>query len=98
MTLGKEQINMNDADIAVIFKALADETRVKITEMLVGGERCACKILENLEITQPTLSYHMRILCESGIVIGRKDGAWMFYRLNQSRINAISRFFDILRG
>lgn len=71
-------------------KALADETRLKIIDMLSCGELCACKILEYLDITQPTLSYHMRILCDSGLVEGRRDGPWMRYSLN-------SEMFDLVR-
>ena len=68
-------------------KALADETRLRIVHMLAGGELCACKILEEFSITQPTLSYHMKILTDSGLVNGVRDGAWMRYTLNHSRIS-----------
>ncbi|PKM62687.1 MAG: transcriptional regulator [Firmicutes bacterium HGW-Firmicutes-21] len=84
---------MNYADYAVVFRALSDETRLKITEMLVGGELCACKILESLSITQPTLSYHMKILCDSGLVKGRRDGAWMRYSLSRNKIALLTKFF-----
>jgi len=53
-----------------------------IVDMLSCGELCACKILEKFKITQPTLSHHMKILCDSGLVSGRKDGKWMHYSLN----------------
>lgn len=55
-------------------KALSDETRLEIFTMLSQDELCACKILEKFQITQPTVSYHMKILCESGLVFGRNDG------------------------
>ena len=67
---------------AEIFMALSDTNRLMILEMLSGKELCACEILEEFEITQPTLSHHMKILCDSGIVKGRKQGKWMFYSLN----------------
>jgi ArsR family transcriptional regulator len=57
-----------------IFKALADERGSRSVDMLVGGELCACKILENFHITQPTLSYHMKLLTDCGLVIGRGTG------------------------
>jgi len=66
-------------------KALADETRLKIVDMLSCGELCACKILESFQITQPTLSYHMKILCDSEVVTGRREGSWMYYRLNPDK-------------
>ena len=75
---------------ARIFKALCDENRVKILEILKGGEKCACKLLEELNVSQPTLSHHMKILCDSGIVCSRKDGKWTHYRISESgRDNAI---------
>ncbi len=58
-----------------IAKALADETRLKIIDMLSCGEMCACDILEYFSISQSTLSYHMKILTESGLVNGMRDGA-----------------------
>lgn len=77
----------------LMLKALADDTRLRIAEMLTGGELCACKILEHFHITQPTLSYHMKILCESGIVIGRREGAWMRYSLNLDNLSELNEFF-----
>ncbi len=69
-------------NIALCFKALADDTRVHIFNMLKSGEMCACKILEHLQCTQPTLSYHMKIMTECGLVVGIKKGKWMHYHLS----------------
>ena len=66
---------------AELFKALSDANRLQILEMLCKGELCACKILEKFKITQPTLSHHMKILCDSGIVNKRKEGKWMHYSI-----------------
>lgn len=86
------------ADEVLAFKALSDETRLKIVAMLSFGEMCACKILEEFSITQPTLSYHMKVLMESGLVGGVRDGAWMRYSLNigngQALIKLLSEAFD----
>ena len=68
-------------ETAEIFKAFCDENRIKILEMLKSGEKCACKLLEELNVTQPTLSHHMKILCDSGVVIGRKEGKWTHYSI-----------------
>ena len=65
-----------------IFKAFCDENRLQILELLRDGEKCACKLLEELNIGQSTLSHHMRILCDSGIVAGRKEGKWVHYHIN----------------
>jgi len=67
---------------AKVFKAFCDENRLQILELLQNGEKCACILLENLKISQPTLSHHMKILCESGIVAGRKDGKWTHYSIS----------------
>ena len=84
------------AEYVPAIKALADVTRLQIVEMLSCGELCACKILEKFQITQPTLSYHMRILTESGLVISRKDGAWVRYCLNPERVAALMGFLQDL--
>ena len=68
---------------ALVFKALCDENRIKIIELLKCGERCACVLLDSLHITQPTLSHHMKILCDSGLVTGRKAGKWTYYSLSR---------------
>ena len=59
---------------ARIFKAFCDKKRLMILEMLQTGEKCACHLLEQMNIGQSTLSHQMKILCESGIVVGRKVG------------------------
>jgi len=74
------------------FKALSDETRLKIVDMLSCGEMCACEILEAFSITQSTLSYHMKILIESGLANGVRDGAWMRYTLNKERAKEVINF------
>ena len=76
-----------------VFKALADETRLKIVEMLSCGEMCACDILDFFQITQPTLSYHMKILTECDLVKGRKDGSWMRYTINEEVVHSVNEFW-----
>ncbi len=73
---------MNTIDIALICKALGDSNRLQIVQMLSDGEKCGCKLLEAFEITQPTLSHHMKILCDCGLVKDRKEGKWHHYSLN----------------
>lgn len=69
-------------ETAKIFKAFCDENRLQILELLQSGEKCACKLLDDLKISQSTLSHHMKILCDAGIVQGRKDGKWVHYSIN----------------
>jgi ArsR family transcriptional regulator, arsenate/arsenite/antimonite-responsive transcriptional repressor len=69
---------------AKIFKAFCDESRLRILERLQGGEKCACTLLEQLPIGQSTLSHHMKILIDSGVVSPRKEGKWMYYSLSET--------------
>lgn len=81
------------AEYALLFKVLSDETRLSILTMLNSKEElCACKLLENLQITQPTLSYHMKVLTENELVFARKDGSWMRYKLNPQRLAQLTAF------
>lgn len=68
---------------ARVFKAFCDENRLMILKMLQSSEKCACVLLEKLNITQPTLSHHMKILCDSGIVAPRKEGKWTHYSISK---------------
>ena len=65
-----------------VFRAFSDERRLRVLELLREGEKCACVLLEELEISQPTLSYHMKILCRSGIVKERPVGPWKYYSID----------------
>lgn len=67
---------------AKVFKALCDPKRLAILERLRGGEQCACVLQEPMDLTQSGLSYHMKILCESGLVTSRQEGKWTYYRLD----------------
>lgn len=80
---------MNTTECIEILKALSDGTRMKIFELLRGGELCGCKLLESLDITQPTLSHHMKVLCDSGIVIAEKKWKWCHYSINCEKLNEL---------
>lgn len=67
---------------ARVFKALCDPNRLAVLKLLRSGEKCACVLLKELEVTQTGLSYHMKILCQSGIVESRHAGKWTHYRLS----------------
>ncbi|MGM9600510.1 MAG: ArsR/SmtB family transcription factor [Faecousia sp.] len=75
-------MELDERKTALIFKAFCDENRIRILKLLTTGEKCACKLLEEIHITQPTMSHHMKILCDSGIVVGRKEGKWMHYSIS----------------
>ena len=68
---------------AKVFKAFCDENRLRILEMLRGGEKCACVLLEQLDLGQSGLSYHMKILVESSVVDSRQEGKWTYYKISE---------------
>lgn len=74
---------LDNKQTATIFKALCDETRVSIIQFLQSGEKCACNISEKLDIAQSKLSYHMKILCESGLVESWYVGKWTHYQISK---------------
>ncbi|AFS78059.1 transcriptional regulator, ArsR family [Gottschalkia acidurici 9a] len=75
-----------------IFKALSDPNRLRIIDMLSCGERCACELLEFFEFTQPTLSHHMKVLIDCGLVKSRKEGTWNYYALDSVNANRLVLF------
>ena len=85
---------MNTMDVALICKALGDSNRLQIVQMLSEGEKCGCKLLEAFKITQPTLSHHMRILTECGLVNARKEGKWSHYSLNCETLKEYKQFIE----
>ena len=78
---------------AKIFKALSDEKRLRILEMLRGGEKCACVLQEPLDLGQSGLSYHMKILTESGIVESRQAGKWTHYKISEEGCSYVETLF-----
>ena len=76
-----------------VFKALGDPKRAMIVDMLSCGELCACDILKYFNITQPTLSYHMKILTDCEIVHADRQGAWMHYTLNDETVKKVSAYW-----
>ena len=81
-------------DTAKVLKAISDPKRLRIVDMLSCGELCACKILEEFHITQPTLSHDRKVLLEAGIVQDRREGKNTYYALNAERLTA---FHNTLR-
>ena len=66
-----------------VAKALSEPKRVKILDMISCGEMCACDILEHFDFTQPTLSHHIKILVDAGLVKAEKRGTWQYYSINE---------------
>lgn len=87
---------MDEKKTATIFKAFCDENRIKIIKLLRSGEKCACKLLEEINVTQPTLSHHMKILCDAEIVIARKEGKWTHYSISQKGVEQAKKCLGLL--
>ncbi len=84
------------AEKAEIFKVLSDSNRLQIIDMLSCGEMCVCKILEKFDITQPTLSHHLKVLADNGIVTSRKEANWIHYKLNDEKMKEITEFLQVI--
>lgn len=87
---------MNCSTAVLICKALSDSHRVQIVEMLKEREICACKILEKFHITQPTLSHHMKVLCECNLINVRKSGKWVHYSIKKETFREFKEFIENL--
>ena len=81
---------------AEMFKVLSDSNRLQIIDMLSRGEMCVCKILEKFNITQPTLSHHLKVLADAGIVVSRKEANWMYYKLDDKKMKEITEFLQFI--
>src|ERR1044071_6385584 len=80
-----------DLDSSVrAFHALSDATRVQLMGLLRAGERCVCDLMESLEASQSRLSFHLGVLKDAGLVLDRKEGRWVYYRLNHEQVERIA--------
>lgn len=71
-------------ELTCIFKALSDETRLRILKLLQGGGLCVCDIFSSLNMVQPKVSFHLAVLKEAGLIKDAKAGRWIHYRLDES--------------
>ena len=84
-------------ELYAVLKALGNDLRLKIFLMLKDQKLCAYHILDKLNITQPTLSHHMKILCECGIVIAEKDWKWIYYSQNTVKLKEVEYLLSNMR-
>lgn len=94
--MGDDEVEKYNPAAAAIFKALGDENRWRILETLKEGERCACVLLTRMQISQSTLSHHMKVLCDAGLITSRRDGKWTHYSLRPEGIQAAKGLLDSL--
>lgn len=86
---------MTQQEMASLFKALSDVNRLRIVELVAASDDiCACKVLDDLDVTQPTLSHHMKVLCSCGLVKARKEGKWMHYSLNHDFLEVVKLYLE----
>ena len=81
---------MKAEELSLLASALSDTNRIEILKMLASKELCACHILSYLGISQPTLSYHMKLMTEAGLVSASRRGKWTFYSISRDRLNAFA--------
>lgn len=94
--IGFAFLNMADERISKILKALADPNRLRILEIIGDREVCACKFLEWMDISQPTLSHHLRVLSDAELIVGRKEMQWIHYSLNRAALELVSGYLSDL--
>ena len=78
-------------ELSPFFKALCEDVRLKIIEVLMPRELCVCEIIDFLNLSQPAVSHHMKILKQAGLVKDRRDGRWIFYSLDKDRFTQMER-------
>jgi ArsR family transcriptional regulator len=87
-----------DAETALrLFRALGDETRLRLLEQLHGGEQCVCDLTDELEASQSRLSFHLKTLKDAGLVVDRKEGRWVYYAINPEAFETLDRVLGDLR-
>lgn len=85
---------MTIKEVSQICKAMSDENRLSIIGMLTTGEKCGCELLEELQVTQPTLSHHMKVLGDCGLVSSYKEGKWQHYSINCERFREFKDYIN----
>jgi ArsR family transcriptional regulator, arsenate/arsenite/antimonite-responsive transcriptional repressor len=78
--------------LAAVFHALSDETRLAIVNRLAGGERCVCDLQDLLDAAQSRLSYHLKTLKDAGVIADRREGRWVHYSLVPGALESVSAF------
>ncbi len=79
-------------DYSKLFKVFADPNRLEIVKFLSKGVCCSCQFIENFDISQPTLTYHLKLIRESGLADSEKNGTWNKYKINYDKIDEMIEF------
>jgi ArsR family transcriptional regulator, arsenate/arsenite/antimonite-responsive transcriptional repressor len=91
------QLATAPSTVAQAFHALSDQTRIAILKLLSRGERCVCDLQDPLELSQPLLSFHLRVLRKAGLVQARREGRWAFYALNPAGVEVLKAYLARLQ-
>ena len=87
---------LDTAQLAQLFHALSDETRLSILKRLRYGERCVCDLTDALDAAQSRLSFHLKVLKDAGLVSDRREGRWMYYTLNPETLGDVAELVEAL--
>lgn len=90
-------VALDSARAATLFHALSDEIRIDVISLLLNGERCVCELMEELDMAQSRLSWHLKTLADAGIISGRKEGRWNYYSLNAEAIAEARAILDSIK-
>lgn len=83
---------------AALFHALSDEIRLDVVALLLNGERCVCELMDELDMAQSRLSWHLKTLSDAGIITGRKEGRWVYYSLETEALDETRAILDSLKA
>jgi ArsR family transcriptional regulator len=92
---------LNEAEateLAKVFKALSDPVRLRLLNMIAsaeGGEACVCDLTGSFELTAPTISHHLKVLRQAGLIEGERRGTWVYYRVVAERLTRLSGLFTL---
>lgn len=84
-------------NLAKVFKALGDKNRLLLLELIINGENCGCTLIDKLNVTQPTMTYHINILEKAGIITSRKEGVWRKLSVNKNIVEDLIGYLAILK-
>jgi ArsR family transcriptional regulator len=87
---------INAERAAELFHALSDPIRVEVVSLLLDGERCVCDLMDDLDLQQSRLSWHLKTLSDAGIISGRREGRWNYYSLKREALSEAGEFLGAL--
>jgi len=90
-------LSLDPATTVAGFHALSDTTRLEVLELLRGGERCVCELMDALDAAQSRLSFHLKVLKDAGLVTDRREGRWVYYTLDTDALGALEAFLSDAR-